>query len=326
MTRTVLFLIGQMILVHPSSGRGQALDLQAAVDSIALRLTEQVSGAGPLQVATAELLDPAGNPNALGRLIADRLAVSLTARAEFRVVGRRQLERALEELGLEIANLVEPEQAAEAGAFLHCDAVLVGRISDVGDEVKVTVQLVDVENRRGLDEITALLRKNVVVEDLLRRKQPIGAERSDHAGADAGSGTDAPGAARWSSITRWGIDFTLTACPAGRPDTSLNGGTRLYCHLAVTNNPKQQDWIRVFEAGSYVSDSAGIELPLVGVYGLGTDGFYSYSSMLPRSGRPILLVLKFGGSRQLGDVVSVVIRVQPGSSTAGDLEFKRIGR
>lgn len=326
MTRTALFLIGQMILAHPSPGRGQALDIQAAVDSIALRLTEQVSGAGSLRVATAELLDAAGKPNALGRFIADRLATSLTARAEFQVVGRRQLERVMEELDLENANLAQPEQAADAGALLHCDAVLVGRISDVGNDVKVSVQLVDVESRRGLDEITALLRKNVVVEDLLRRKQAVGAERSNQADTGAGSGTDAPGAARWSSITRWGIDFTLTACPSRRPDTSLSGGTRLYCHLAVTNNPKRQDWIRVFEAGSYVSDSAGSQLPLVGVYGLGTDGFYSYSSMLPRSGTPILLVLKFGSSRQLGDVVSAVIRVQTGSSIADDLEFKRLGQ
>jgi hypothetical protein len=106
MTRTAWFLIGVMTLASPSAGRGQALDLDAAVDSITVRLSEQVGGAGSLRVATSELLDSAGNPNELGRFIGDRLAVSLTARAEFLVIGRRELEQALDQLGLEIAGLV----------------------------------------------------------------------------------------------------------------------------------------------------------------------------------------------------------------------------
>lgn len=78
--------------------------------------------------------------------------------------------------------------------------------------------------------------------------------------------------------------------PLGGAETSLNGGTRLYSHLAVPNNPKQ-DWIRVFEEGSYASDAEGVRPPC-------------------RSGAedPILPVLEFGGSRQLGDVASVVVR------------------
>jgi hypothetical protein len=257
----------------------------------------------------------------LGRFIADRLDVSLTARAGFQVVGRRQIERALDDLGLEIGDLIELGKAAEACAPLNCDAVLVGQISEVGDDVEVTVRMVDVEIGRVGEEITALLRKNVVVEDLLRRKQLAGAERP---GTEADE--DAPGAAEWPSITRSRIEFNLTYCPVRGPRTSINLGTELFCHLVVTNNRGQQDWIRIFELGSYATDAEGVQVPLIDIFDIGYllhDGFYAYSVMLPRSGRPITLELKFSGSEQSGDVTSVVIRAEVGSSVAEDLVFRR---
>ncbi len=320
MTRTAWFLIGLMTLAQPSPGQGQALDLNAAVDSITVQLAEQVGGAGSLRVATSELLDSAGSPNALGRFIADRLAASLTTRAEFQVVGRRQLERALDERGLEIADLVEPDKAAEVCALLNCDAVLVGRISEVGDDVEVTIRMV--EDARALEEITALLRKNAVVEDLLRRGQLTGTEPP---GPEADP--DAPGAAEWPSITRSRIEVTLTACPYSEPEPKQYRGTLLHCNLVVTNNSNRQDWISVFEVGSYASDAEGVQVPLDKIYDIGPlmqDRFYSYSVMLPRSGRPIILVLKFSGSAELGDLTSVVIRAQVGSSVPAELEFKRV--
>jgi hypothetical protein len=326
MTKTAWLLISLMTLARPSPDRGQALDLDAAVDSITSRLTERVGGASTLRVATAELLDSAGDPNALGRLIADRLAVSLAARAEFQVIGRRELERALDELDLKITDLLEPQRAAAVGARLNCDAVLVGRIGELDDEVVLTVRMIDVGTRRVFEETSAILRKNVVVDDLLRRKQRVASERASPKDADEGPATNATGAAEWPPITRWGIEFTLRQCPASEPGTSLNRGTQFYCQLVVTNNPEKQDWLRIFQIGSYASDAEGVRIPLIKVYspGLLGEGFYSDYALLPSSGRPILLFLKFAGSRQLGDVTSIVISVQTQSSLQDDLEFNRV--
>jgi hypothetical protein len=188
--------------------------------------------------------------------------------------------------------------------------------------------MVDVDNERVLEEITELLRKNAVVEDLLRRKQRPGAERPDQADAAADSGTASAGTAEWPSITTSRLEFTLAACPFSKRRARINLGLVVACHLVVTNNRDRQDWIRVFEIGTYVSDAEGIRLQLAKVYGLRgwlRDGFYHYSAMLPRSQeRPVVLLLEFRGSEELGDVTSVVIRVDTPSSAAVDLEFKRI--
>lgn len=129
------------------------------------------------------LFDFQGKDKALGEmgaLVRDLVEARLTGTEHARLVTRTEIDRILEEQKINLAGITE-ESAPQVGRLLGAEAMLVGRVFTVGDQLHVTARLFSAETSRsyaesvngGVDEIERL------AGDLADKITTLLAERSE---------------------------------------------------------------------------------------------------------------------------------------------------
>ena len=68
----------------------------------------------------------------------------------FTVVERRNMKNILREHELQLSGLTDQDTAAKAGRILNADAILVGSITELNGQIRITVRLIDIETARVL--------------------------------------------------------------------------------------------------------------------------------------------------------------------------------
>ncbi len=162
-----LFL-GSLSLFVVVSAPAQAADLKEGVDTLAVQLAKSVPEGRVIRVAVTDFPDLQGVTSNLGRYIAERLTTRLSAQAEkFRVIERRRLGLVLGELKFSMSDLVDPAKAKQLGKMLGVEALVVGSVSDLGNQVDVDARIIEIETNNILPGVTASLSKDQVVTQLI---------------------------------------------------------------------------------------------------------------------------------------------------------------
>lgn len=154
------------LLVAP--GGTQAADLREGVEQLAVGLGKSVPEGRTFRVAVTDFPDLQGSISDLGRYIAERLTTRLSVQGQkFRVIERRRLGLVLGELKFSMSDLVDPTKAKELGKMLGVEGLVVGSVSDLGNQVDVDARIIEIETSNILPGVSATLSKDQVVAQLL---------------------------------------------------------------------------------------------------------------------------------------------------------------
>ena len=82
-----------------------------------------------------------------GRYLAERLITSMFLTRRFEVIERRQLDKILAELKLNLSGVVDPRNAQQPGRVYGVDALASGSVSELAACVEDNAQLIETETR-----------------------------------------------------------------------------------------------------------------------------------------------------------------------------------
>jgi len=112
------------------------------IQSLGKAITENIANESKL--AITELVDLEGNPNSLGKFIAEELitSISMLKGKNITVIERRLLMKVLEEQKLSTSDLLEPEAIKKLHKLLGAEYIITGSITELGDEVRINARVI----------------------------------------------------------------------------------------------------------------------------------------------------------------------------------------
>lgn len=175
-------------------------------------------------------LEANGVEERMGKTGGDKLREALLETKLYKLVEQKQIRQALQKAGHTPAT-VDDTKAAELGAKLDSDKVVLGRVSRVGDKFEMTARIVDVKTREVLVSATQKFATENDMKDAadkiaLKFKGELESEKEDKAP---------------KSDRRWAFDLSLRgASPIAdlSPALSLGGGVGLGARYAVWSRGK----------------------------------------------------------------------------------------
>lgn len=258
--RTRLWLVAVLVsgwFLGFSAQPSSAQDLRASVE----RLASQVVNAAPqekqFRVAVADFPDLQGVISDLGRYVANRLTTRLGQNSKFSVVERQRLAQVLAELKFSMSDLVDPVKAKRFGQQAGVDCIIVGAISDLGNQVEVDARMIEIETNQILLGETVTVSKDQTVTDMLGRgRSGPGSSQASPASSTAVATEPPSDQGRSGSILqlpkkveRKDFSFLLESCASVKDS--------MVCKLSLTNNDTEQREIEFFSRNSYLLDREG---------------------------------------------------------------------
>lgn len=112
--------------------------------------------------------------------LVEELTTKLVNDGKVTVAERAQLDKVMRELKLQSSGQVSDSTAKQLGQLLGVDAVLVGKYTDFGNEVRVNERIIDTQSGQVLAATSTTIRKTRQVAQLLG--QPGGDEEASAPG------------------------------------------------------------------------------------------------------------------------------------------------
>jgi len=165
-----------LLLLTGSSVFGQ--DVRTGVEQLASQIAQRAPEGKQLRVVVADFPDLQNVTSDLGRFIASRLTTRLAQSPKFSVVERQRLNQVLGELRFSMSDLVDPTKAKQLGRMTGAEAIVVGTVSDLGNQVDLDARMIDVETNRMLLGATVTISKDPTVEEMLKRGRQEGVATS----------------------------------------------------------------------------------------------------------------------------------------------------
>lgn len=221
-------------------------------------------------------LEANGVEERLGKTGGDKLRESLLETKLYKLVEPRQIRQAAQKAG-HTAALIDNTKAAELGAKLDSNKVVLGRVSKVGDQFEMTARIVDVESREVMVSSTQKFAtendmKEAADKIALKFKKELESEREDEE------------AKRKPAGNRFAIDLTLAgALPVAElaPALSFGGGAMLSPRYAVWSKSRFTIPLRFttgamvhFGSSSYGSSLTYLTVPMLLGTGLEWSPFF----------------------------------------------------
>lgn len=269
-------------LVSIFGGVAMAQDARTGVDQLAAQLIKGAPEGRQIRVAVADFPDLQNITNDLGRYIANRLTTRLTQSAKFQVIERQRLSQVLTELRFSMSDLVDPTKAKQLGRMAGVEAIVVGTVSDLGNQVDLDARMIEIETNRMLLGVSTTISRDQVVDDLLKRgreqtgfgQQSVGSPTPDK------SGLSGPGESPKGVVTARGFTFLPQGC-------HRNAG-ELICTVTFTNIGREEKQLKVASSryGSSPSrfiDKAGNQWPVEKVeIGRSRGPYWAMEKFLPQ--------------------------------------------
>ena len=120
------------------------------------------------KVAIIDLVDSEGRVPILGEYITSRLVEDIAQRKIFRVAQKGEVHKALEELELKPAQFYSKDQNQEMGQTLNAQAIIQGKLTDLGTNLDVQLTMVDVSTGEVIGSATETLNRTKFSVEMLR--------------------------------------------------------------------------------------------------------------------------------------------------------------
>ena len=149
----------------------QEADVTKGLDTFANDLASQIKQSGKKKVAVLDFTDLNGSASELGRFIAEQVTVDLVAKRQgnYAVEDRANLKKILDEHRLTEEGLVNPENAKKLGQISGLDALILGNITILKEQVKITAKVIATDTAEIVGASQAQIQKTKDIEELLKR-------------------------------------------------------------------------------------------------------------------------------------------------------------
>jgi TolB-like protein len=282
----------------------QTGDMDSQLAGLTENLAGQVTSHAKKKVAVLDFTDLQGASSELGRYIAEQLTVNLvmTNRA-FSVLDRANLKSILDEHKLTAKGLVDPENAKKLGMFAGVDALILGNIVPLDQNIQVTAKVITTDTAEIVGGARAKFRSDQTVQQLLSRPTTE-ATTSDVTPSDDSS-SEGP------KLTKSFGDLRVEV----QSLRAVESGQYLLTMALKNQNPKKSLWVALHSdyyphVNGTITDANGLEF--------GVD--IASLSGIPTS--------QYGPYRYAGtDPLSPASEIKPGDSISATVKFKsRDGR
>ena len=140
------------------------------IKDISANMAKDIADAGKKTIAVADFTDLQGNVTELGRFLAEEFSVALAgAGTRFEVVDRIHLKSIIMEHKLSATGMIDPKTARKLGKIAGVQALITGTVTPFGDNVRITVKILDTETAKIIGASTANIAKTKAIEELLAR-------------------------------------------------------------------------------------------------------------------------------------------------------------
>jgi TolB-like protein len=170
-------LVAFFVIVLAPEGLTQ--DLRTGIDQLANQIAETMQDGRNLQLAVTDFPDLQGAISDFGRYIASRLTTRLAQNPKIHVIERQRLGQVINELKLSMSDLVDPVKAKQLGRMAGVEALVVGTIADMGNQVDIDARTIDIESNRMLHGFTATISKDPTVSKMLENGRQTNAISSN---------------------------------------------------------------------------------------------------------------------------------------------------
>jgi TolB-like protein len=228
-------LIFALLLLTPLQVLGQ--DLRAGVEQLATQVGQGAPGGKTLRVAVVDFPDLQGVVSDLGRFIASRLTTRLAQSPKFSVIERQRLGQVLAELRFSMSDLVDPTKAKQLGRMAGVEAIVVGTIADLGNQVDLDARMIEIETNRMLLGATVSIGKDPTVTAMLERGRAEPSATRATGGPEPSSGTT-PAAAHAKVDSVEGFVFQPRGCRKRE--------NRITCRVAIINTTKEDRVLQIY--------------------------------------------------------------------------------
>ena len=144
-----------------------AQDFDKETTGLAERLAKVLIAKGQKKVTVADFTDLQGRPTELGRFLAEQLSVELVNVAGISVVDRVHLKSILAEHQLTESGLINIETAKKLHLFAGVDALLLGTVTPLDNEVILTVKAISTETAEITAASKMTFRKTKEIQEFL---------------------------------------------------------------------------------------------------------------------------------------------------------------
>ena len=197
-------IVSLVLAVTPALGRAQ--DLRTGLEQLAGQIGNGMPATRQVRLAVIDFPDLQGTTSDFGRFVASRLTTRLAQNARVLVVERQRLGQVLAELRFSMSDLVDPAKAKRLGQMAGVDAIVVGTVAELGNQIDVDARVIDIETNSLMFGTSLTISRDPSVTEMLkmgRREQSVG----QPAGGE--SPPAVPGAALRSSFRFDGNSMSL---------------------------------------------------------------------------------------------------------------------
>lgn len=122
------------------------------------------------RVAVIDMTDEEGRVPSLGEYLSDRVIEAITRRKIFRVAQKGEVREALLKLNLKPAFVYTRAQVQSIGEALNAQAIITGKIRDLGANLDAHLALVDVNTGEVISSTSEKLSRTRYAVEMLHRK------------------------------------------------------------------------------------------------------------------------------------------------------------
>lgn len=205
-----------------------AFGYEKEIEQLSSQMAEKIAGKGKKTVAVVDFTDLEGNVTQLDQFIAEEFSVALASAGKgFRVIDRTRLKSIIKENKLAATGLIDSATASKLGKIAGVDALVTGTLTPFGDNVRLTVKVLDSETADIIDSAKSNFAKTQAIDELLGKEIDSKNVSSLTERTKAADGKTAD-----PQVVK-GILFETKGC-------EVSGGS-MVCHLVVTNQDEDKE-------------------------------------------------------------------------------------
>ncbi|MFA6287467.1 MAG: FlgO family outer membrane protein [Opitutaceae bacterium] len=164
MKRSLPWVIGLIFTLNGYAAAGYEQEITTVSHSVSVAVTK----AEKKKISVLDFTDLQGRPSELGRFLAEELSVTLVMEAKgFSVLDRANLKSILAEHKLTSEGLVNPENAKKLGQFAGVDAIVLGNITSLKDELVISIKIIATDTAEIVGAARAKILKTAEIQQLL---------------------------------------------------------------------------------------------------------------------------------------------------------------
>ena len=124
------------------SSKNESQDIYAILESLSTSISEKLEIDKIKTLAIMDYTNLNENNSQMGTYISDEITLQLFLKEKFQIIEREQIDYIIEEQKLNASGLINEASAIEIGNILSVDAIILGNISDINNNIIINTKII----------------------------------------------------------------------------------------------------------------------------------------------------------------------------------------